>query len=127
MIPILPSENHLNSSGSALMGALFEMAHALNRRQVDSPEEFVRGARALAAMLGTLGLTEPRPAGADVPRELGDQIVSLVRARADARTRRDWKRADELRAELTGLGVTVKDTAQGTDWEWKGVRGTERA
>jgi cysteinyl-tRNA synthetase len=78
-------------------------------------------------MLGVLGLTEPRPVGEDVPRELGDQIISLVRARADARTRRDFERADELRAELAGLGVTVKDTAQGTDWEWKGVRGTERA
>ena len=107
------------------LGALFEMAHALNRRQGESPEEFVRGARALATLLGALGLGEP-PAADAIPRELREQIGSLVRARADARARRDWKRADELRAELSGLGVTVKDTAQGTDWEWKGVRATER-
>ena len=33
---------------------------------------------------------------------------------------------DATAHELSGLGVTVKDTAQGTDWEWKGVRATER-
>jgi cysteinyl-tRNA synthetase len=108
------------------LGALFEMAHALNRRQGERPEEFVRGARVLAARLGALGLTEPRPADADVPAEIRERIVSLVRARAEARRRRDFTRADELRAELADLGVTVKDTAQGTDWEWKGVRATER-
>ena len=109
------------------LGALFEMANALNRMRAGDPAEFVRGARVLAELLGTLGLTEPRSAIEDVPRELAEKIVSLVRARADARTRREWKRADELRAELSGLGVTVKDSAQGTDWEWKGIRATERA
>jgi cysteinyl-tRNA synthetase len=108
------------------LGALFELAHALNRRQAENPAEFVRGARALATMLGVLGLGEPRSAQADVPPELAERIVSLVRARAEARGRRDFRRADELRGELAELGVTVKDSAQGTDWEWKGVRATER-
>jgi cysteinyl-tRNA synthetase len=57
---------------------------------------------------------------------LSEKIVELIRARAGARAARDWKRADELRAELARLDVTVKDTPQGTDWEWKGLRATER-
>jgi cysteinyl-tRNA synthetase len=76
-------------------------------------------------MLKALGFAEPR-SGSDVPAELSAQIVGLIRARADARAARDWKRADELRAELARLDVTVKDTPQGTDWEWKGLRATER-
>ena len=108
------------------LGVLFEMTNALNRLEGRSPAEFVAGARSLGSMLGALGLNEAGPASADVPAELNTQIVGLIRARADARGARDWKRADALREELARLDVTVKDTPQGTDWEWKGLRATER-
>jgi cysteinyl-tRNA synthetase len=109
------------------LGALFEMARALNRRDGASSDDFLRGARALATLLGALGLREPKAPGGELPRELNDRIVELIRARAAARAGRDWRRADELRAELASLDVTVKDTPHGTDWEWKGLRATERA
>jgi cysteinyl-tRNA synthetase len=108
------------------LGVLFEMTNALNRLEGRSPAEFVAGARSLGSMLAVLGLNEAGPASADVPAELNAQIVGLIRARADARGARDWKRADALREELARLDVTVKDTPQGTDWEWKGLRATER-
>jgi cysteinyl-tRNA synthetase len=108
------------------LGVLFEMTHALNRLEGRSPSEFVAGARSLAAMLTSFGLTEPKPASADVPAELNERIVGLIRARAEARSSRNWTRADELRDDLARLDVTVKDTPQGTDWEWKGLRAPER-
>jgi cysteinyl-tRNA synthetase len=108
------------------LGALFEMTRALNRAEGRKVEDTVRGAKALAEMLGVLGFREPKPAVVEIPREVSDRVAGLVRARAEARAKRDWKRADELRAELARLDVTVKDTPQGTDWEWKGVRATER-
>jgi cysteinyl-tRNA synthetase len=108
------------------LGVLFELAHALNRLRGRSIQDVVRGARGLSEMLTTLGLSEPLPSIVDLPPELSERIAGLIRARAEARARRDWARADELRAELTRLDVTVKDTAQGTDWEWKGLRATER-
>ena len=107
------------------LGVLFEFTHALNRSEGESVQNYVRSTRALATMLAALGLKEPRPVTAALPRELSDRIVGLIRARATARTNRDWKRADELRAELAQIEVTVKDTPQGTDWEWKGLRATE--
>ena len=107
------------------LGALFELVNALNRAEGQSIEDVVRGTRMLARMLGTLGFTEPKPVAAELPPELSDRVVALIRARADARASRDWKRADELRAQLAQLDVTVRDTAQGTDWEWKGFRATE--
>ncbi len=107
------------------LAALFELVNALNRLEGQSIQDFVRGTKALTTMLGVLGLSESKPAIAELPRDLSERIVGLIRARADARTSRDWKRADELRAELASLDVTVKDTPQGTDWEWKGLRASE--
>jgi cysteinyl-tRNA synthetase len=108
------------------LAVLFEMTRALNRREGRSVQDQVRGARALAALLGALGLAEPKPVTAEIPSELRERVVGLIRARAAARTARDWTRADALRAELAALDVTVKDTPQGSDWEWKGLRATER-
>jgi cysteinyl-tRNA synthetase len=109
------------------LGVLFEMTRVLNRREGRSVQDQVGGARALMAMLLALGLTEPKPVASEMPAALNDRIVGLIRARAAARASRDWKRADELRAELATLDVAVKDTPRGTDWEWKGLRATEPA
>jgi cysteinyl-tRNA synthetase len=107
------------------LGVLFDMARALNRVEGKSPQELVRGAGALRTLLESLGFSEPKPAISTIPNDLSARFVELIRARARARASRDWKKADELRAELSALDVTIKDTPQGTDWEWKGVRSTE--
>ncbi|HEU5418961.1 MAG TPA: cysteine--tRNA ligase [Streptosporangiaceae bacterium] len=44
-------------------------------------------------------------------------IENLVDERSAARSRRDWARADEIRAELERLSVTVTDTPDGPVWE----------
>jgi cysteinyl-tRNA synthetase len=44
------------------------------------------------------------------------KVESLLAARADARKAKDFARADEIRGELTALGVEVLDTPAGTDW-----------
>jgi cysteinyl-tRNA synthetase len=107
------------------LGALFDMARTLNRVDGKSVPDVVRGARALKTLLEALGLAEPKPPIGEIPKDLSDKVVGLIRARAQARTSRDFKRADEIRAELAALEVTVKDTPQGAEWEWKGVRKTE--
>jgi cysteinyl-tRNA synthetase len=45
------------------------------------------------------------------------QVDKLVAERVDARTRKDFARADELRTQLSGMGIAVQDTQQGTEWE----------
>ncbi len=44
------------------------------------------------------------------------QVASLLTARTDARKAKDFARADQIRGELTGLGVEVLDTPGGSDW-----------
>jgi cysteinyl-tRNA synthetase len=41
----------------------------------------------------------------------------LVELRAEARARKDWATADRIREQLTELGVTLEDRADGTIWK----------
>jgi cysteinyl-tRNA synthetase len=43
-------------------------------------------------------------------------IEDLISNRVQARKEKDWARADELRAQLREMGVTLKDNPQGTEW-----------
>jgi cysteinyl-tRNA synthetase len=47
------------------------------------------------------------------------RIEDLVEERRAARERRDWARADALRAQLDALGVVVEDTPTGPKWKPK--------
>ena len=74
------------------------------------------------ALLG-LGLAalEPedlvhRRAPADLSPEENRAIEQLVADRTQARQARDWSRADQIRAELDELGVTLTDTPEGPTW-----------
>ncbi|KPV44171.1 cysteinyl-tRNA synthetase [Alicyclobacillus ferrooxydans] len=49
-------------------------------------------------------------------RSEDEEIESLIAARNQARKARDFKRADEIRDELSARGITIEDTAQGTRW-----------
>ena len=44
------------------------------------------------------------------------EIDALVRERDEARAARDFARADALRDELTGRGIKLEDTPNGTVW-----------
>jgi len=43
-------------------------------------------------------------------------IESLIEARLDARSNKNWSRADELRDELIAMGIDIKDGPDGTTW-----------
>jgi cysteinyl-tRNA synthetase len=45
------------------------------------------------------------------------RIEALMAERQDVRQRKDFARADAIRNELTELGVTIEDTAQGARWK----------
>ena len=57
-------------------------------------------------------------------RELSEELQELLQLRAEARHRRKFAEADELRERLLAAGVAVKDTPTGTQWYF--LHGTAR-
>lgn len=50
---------------------------------------------------------------------LDDRLMQLIKARDDARTQKDYKRADEMRGELQNEGIIIEDTPDGVRWRKK--------
>jgi len=48
--------------------------------------------------------------------EMTAKIEALIAERTAAKKAKNYARADEIRAELTAMGVTIKDTPAGTEW-----------
>jgi cysteinyl-tRNA synthetase len=97
------------------LGVLFEMARALHdereRAQTDAGARatLAAGVAELRALGGGLGLFERRVQASGPPPE----VERLVAERAAARERRDFRRSDELRAEIASRGWAVEDTPAG--------------
>lgn len=45
-----------------------------------------------------------------------ERIETLIAERLEAKDNKDYARADEIRAELTAMGVEIEDHAEGTRW-----------
>lgn len=109
------------------VGVLFDLARVLHA-YVDLVE---RGERAVAPLVdgvgvlvrlsNVLGLLERSPVRPEMPLELRERIEALITERDAARKRRDWRRADEIRAEIESLGALVEDAPSGTHWKWRGA------
>ncbi len=58
-------------------------------------------------------------------REMGrlrideEQINRMIRERHEARSKKDWKRADEIKESLASMGISVEDGPNGTTWRVK--------
>jgi cysteinyl-tRNA synthetase len=106
------------------LGALFDLARLANGwrdqagRAGGGPGDVPAAAAELRGLGRVLGLFERgRGAGREASAELLARVESLVAQRTEARRRRDWAEADRLRGELSGLGVALEDTPQGTTWK----------
>jgi cysteinyl-tRNA synthetase len=110
------------------IAALNQLATALaeERTRVQagarSGHDFVQGVGVLIDLGKVLGLSMEghHSARAQVfePAQRA-HIDTLVMERDEARRRRNWARADALRAELDALGVLVEDTPAGPKWKLK--------
>jgi cysteinyl-tRNA synthetase len=104
------------------MAAVFVLLNQVNgildRGSAEISSAGVHAVReALASMDRVLGLLEVGRRGRTVDPELAAWVETLLLQRSEARASRDWARADEIREELSGRGIAIEDTAQGTRWK----------
>lgn len=81
------------------------------------------GRRPSKAMLDQIGDVRARAheakAGPDAVGKLSKETIeALIAARLDARKAKDFAEADRIRKELSDRGVLIKDSPQGTTWEY---------
>jgi len=83
----------------------------------DKPDRGVleRGLRILARACGVMGVAWGRE-GAAAPEMVEKLVKIIVEVRSEARRRKDWKLADELRSKLRDAGVILEDRGDKTTW-----------
>jgi cysteinyl-tRNA synthetase len=114
------------------LARMFEVTRQYNmlaRVPKQTPEKKAASAKYLAWIQNageSMSLFQEKPA--EFLRFLDDMLLKRknldrsdidkqVKERSAARTAKDFKRADELRGQLTALGISVQDTIDGSEWE----------
>lgn len=97
--------------------AVFEWVNAVNQLMASADAS----AADLAAALEIFGemnavLRLVPEAEEEVPSE---EIDRLIEERAEARKAKNWARADEIRDQLSNMGIVLEDTPQGMRWRRK--------
>ncbi len=104
-------------STAQALAILFDLAHEINRLK-DEGYSTEKERQLLIELAGVLGLTlktwEGSPLGAAEPF-----IELLIATRNELREDKQWQLADNIRAKLDELGITLEDTPKGTVWKRK--------
>lgn len=95
------------------LSVLFQLSHEVNKS--NSP--------ILAATLkylgNIMGLLQTDPSSflqSGLDEEVKASIEELIKERLQARTERNWERADQIRSDLLSQGIELEDGVNGTTW-----------
>ncbi len=111
------------------LGSLFELTRAINR-SLDSigwTPTLQSALEEINHFGSTLGILEYEPeeylqghklekSSSDITEE---EIEELIKERNSARDKKNWKRADEIRDDLSNRGILLEDKAEDTIWRVK--------
>jgi cysteinyl-tRNA synthetase len=105
-------EDDLNVSRA--LAVVHEFRGAMNRVRAFSAADAARAWDTLDRFDSVLGL---RLRDAARPEDLGDaEVARLIEERNEARTARDFARADAIRKDLLARGIVLEDTPRGVKW-----------
>ena len=99
------------------MGALFEFISRANRAFDARGTDPLPLERARDAFRQVNGVLDVVPDRAVDDRALADWVGSQLAARAAAREKRDFAKADAVRKALEEKGIAIEDSAAGTRWK----------
>jgi cysteinyl-tRNA synthetase len=120
-------DDDMNTAGA--VGLIFEKVKEMNRLMDDhagkSDETLLKrladdrsGLLKASHILGILQ-TEPAEFLSSIQGDSdinSAEVERLIKERADARSNKDWGRADAVRKTLQEMGVIIEDTPRGTKW-----------
>lgn len=103
------------------ISVLFELVNELNKASREGSAEAPKLAGQLKRLGDILGLLQQSPdsflQGEAKEGELdGAAIEALIEQRAAAKKNRDFAAADQIRDDLAGQGIILKDSREGTTW-----------
>lgn len=124
-------DNDFNTAQA--LGVLFDAAKTINRIRQALPKKPAIGdinllkqsANKLTELANLLGLLRQDPAAFFADQQAAHlkeiamteaELQALINERLDARSRKDWSRADEIRDQLLARKIELKDGATGTTW-----------
>ena len=92
------------------LAAIFDLVREINTLSSKASKAALEeAAHTMDELAGVLGLLYNRKKEEEIPA----QVLALVEERAAAKKAKDWGKADAIRNQLTELGWSVTDTAQG--------------
>lgn len=109
-------DDDLNTAGA--LGVLYDLAREINRArgQGASAQDLAPAQATLVELTGVLGLTLKEPERA-VSAADAASINALVAERDALRAAKKYADADQVRAQLSEMGVEIADSPQGTTWK----------
>ncbi len=111
-------DSDLNISGG--LGVFFEFVHEINslidKNRISKGDAgiIIDAIRRVDEVFGFIFFEDEKDEDVDVER-----IEKFIIERKDARTQKDFKRADEIRDILIDEGIILEDTKDGTRWKKK--------
>ena len=103
---------------SEALAVIFDCVRELNRaveaKNVKDAAVYRKTLLEIAGSLGLLSLTPVKFLGVESSGSDDGTIQNLIDQRVQARSERDWKRADRIREELASMGVEIEDRPDGT-------------
>ncbi len=100
------------------LAVIFDLVREINGQREVNEQVAASQATLLQELAAVLGILQQDPEVFLQGGEQGDtaKIEALIRARDEARGRKDWVKADAVRDELTRMGVILEDSTGQTTW-----------
>jgi cysteinyl-tRNA synthetase len=95
------------------LAVLFQLSHELNK---NNDPVLAATLRHLSGIMGLLYEDPVEFLQAGFADEDKSLIDILIAERIQARTDKNWAKADSIRAELLNKGIEIEDGAEGTTW-----------
>jgi cysteinyl-tRNA synthetase len=109
-------DDDFNTAGA--LGYLFELVRMINQAKDAnvSVRIVAEGQSLLQELMTVLGL---RAEHSEMSGQVTPFIELLINLRRELRQQKLWALSDQIRANLTELGVLLEDSKDGTTWRWK--------